>query len=78
MEHAEYRIIDANFNRAREALRVIEDYCRFVLDSNPLSSRAKELRHQLCSAISCLDGLNLLTGRDTQGDVGIGQQAKAL
>ncbi|MBN2020412.1 MAG: thiamine phosphate synthase [Sedimentisphaerales bacterium] len=76
MEHADYRIIDANFNRAREALRVVEDYCRFALDSNPLSSRAKELRHQLCSALSCLDGISLLVGRDTQGDVGIGRQVK--
>ena len=28
MESAVYRVIDANFNRAREALRVIEDFCR--------------------------------------------------
>jgi thiamine-phosphate pyrophosphorylase len=73
MERAEYRVIDANFNRARESLRVIEDYCRFALNSGPLSSRAKELRHQLSSAVSCLDGIRLLAGRDTQGDVGINQ-----
>ena len=30
MERAAYRIIDANFNRAREALRVMEGYCRFA------------------------------------------------
>ncbi|MBS3821364.1 MAG: hypothetical protein KGY81_06350, partial [Phycisphaerae bacterium] len=29
-----YRILDANFNRAREALRVIEDCGRFVLSSS--------------------------------------------
>ncbi|MHC4546595.1 MAG: hypothetical protein ACYSYL_19120, partial [Planctomycetota bacterium] len=28
MERAVYRIIDANFNRGREAIRVVEDYCR--------------------------------------------------
>ena len=32
-EHADAaRVIDANLNRAREALRVLDDYCRFVLD----------------------------------------------
>ena len=33
MERAAYRIMDANFNRAREALRVMEEYCRFALNS---------------------------------------------
>ncbi|MHC4361112.1 MAG: hypothetical protein ACYSTN_10050, partial [Planctomycetota bacterium] len=30
MERAAYRIIDANFNRGREALRVMEEFCRFA------------------------------------------------
>ena len=30
------RIIDANANRAREALRVLEDYARFSLDDAPI------------------------------------------
>ncbi len=33
MERAAYRIIDANFNRAREALRVTEEYCLVVVTS---------------------------------------------
>jgi thiamine-phosphate pyrophosphorylase len=73
MERAGYRIIDANFNRAREALRVIEDYCRFTLNCAPLSSRAKEMRHKLSSAIARLNTERLLASRDTPGDVGIGQ-----
>ncbi|MEN6335233.1 MAG: thiamine phosphate synthase, partial [Phycisphaerales bacterium] len=44
MERVAYRIIDANFNRAREALRVMEEYCRFGLNSAALSERAKKLR----------------------------------
>ena len=48
MERAGYRILDANFNRAREALRVVEEYCRFVLNSGALSERAKRLRHEEC------------------------------
>ncbi|MCP4640146.1 MAG: hypothetical protein GY851_06930, partial [bacterium] len=34
---AAWRIIDANLNRAREALRVIEEFARFVLDDANLS-----------------------------------------
>lgn len=74
MERTVYRIIDANFNRCREALRVIEEFCRFTLDSAFLSSRAKELRHRLCSAIAQLDAGRLIASRDTLTDVGIGQK----
>jgi len=77
MERAGYRIIDANFNRAREALSVIEDYCRFTLNSAPLSSRAKEMRHKLSSAIARLNSERLLASRDTLGDVGIGQMIES-
>ena len=71
MERAAYRIVDANFNRAREAVRVIEDFCRFALNSAQLSERAKRLRHELSAAISRLDTGRLLSSRDTLGDVGI-------
>lgn len=73
MERSVYRIIDANFNRAREAVRVIEEYCRFVLNSEPLTARAKQLRHELCGAIGNLDSAKLIASRDTLGDVGVGQ-----
>ena len=73
MDNAVYRIIDANFNRAREALRVIEDYCRFALNSSVLSGRAKELRHQLCNSIKQLDSGKLISSRDTLSDVGVYQ-----
>jgi thiamine-phosphate pyrophosphorylase len=76
MERAGYRIVDANFNRAREALRVMEEYARFALNSGVLSERAKGLRHELCAAVGRLDGGRLLAGRDTLGDVGVGQKVK--
>jgi thiamine-phosphate pyrophosphorylase len=76
MERAAYRIIDANFNRAREAVRVVEEYCRFVLNSGTLSERAKRLRHELCAAVGRLDAGNLIAGRDTLGDVGVGQKVE--
>ncbi|NQT02041.1 MAG: thiamine phosphate synthase [Planctomycetes bacterium] len=73
MECAVYRIIDANFNRAREAIRVIEEFCRFALNSGPLAERAKQIRHELSSAIGRLDASRLISGRDTLGDVGVGR-----
>jgi len=41
------RILDAAANRAAEALRVVEDYLRFVLDDRQLLEKCKHLRHQL-------------------------------
>ena len=65
-----YRIIDANFNRAREAFRVMEEYCRFGLNHPALSAKAKQLRHRLCEAIDKLDSVQLICSRDVAGDVG--------
>src|SRR5512137_1290771 len=70
MERAVFRIIDANFNRAREAIRVMEDFCRFYLNSAVLSGRCKKLRHDLSSAIGTLDEGKLIANRDTLADVG--------
>jgi thiamine-phosphate pyrophosphorylase len=41
-----YRLIDANLNRLREGLRVLEDIERFIYDNKPLSQKLKSLRHQ--------------------------------
>ncbi|NQU76203.1 MAG: thiamine phosphate synthase [Planctomycetes bacterium] len=65
-----YRILDANFNRAREALRVAEEYVRFVLDDPALSALAKVMRGRLRTVIESLPAAELLAGRDTEGDVG--------
>ena len=65
-----YRIIDANFNRAREAFRVMEEYCRFGLNHSALSAKAKQLRHRLCEAVSKLDSVKLICSRDVASDVG--------
>ncbi|HTU23171.1 MAG TPA: Clp protease N-terminal domain-containing protein, partial [Gemmataceae bacterium] len=64
------RILDACANRAREGLRVIEDYCRFVLDDAFLSRTLKEMRHDLTSALAELSPTLLLEARETQLDVG--------
>jgi len=62
------RILDANANRAREAIRVMEDAARFVLDDQDLSDQLKTLRHDLAQALSSLGPLHGF--RDTPGDVG--------
>ncbi len=68
------RIIDASANRAREALRVLEDLARFALDDGPLTARLKGLRHDLTSAVMSLPvpPHAWLGARDTPGDVGTG------
>ena len=73
MQRSVYRIIDANFNRAREAARLIEEFCRFAANSSILTERAKQLRHELCAAVGKIDAGRLISSRDTIGDVGIGR-----
>lgn len=64
------RILDVNFNRSREALRVLEDYCRFVLDDRFLTGQVKDARHALADAARRLPPGLMLVGRDTLRDVG--------
>jgi thiamine-phosphate pyrophosphorylase len=63
------RLLDANANRAREALRVMEDYARFVLEDQELSLAIKSLRHELSTALGPISG-DFLIHRDTPADVG--------
>ncbi len=77
MERTKYRIIDANFNRAREAARVVEEFCRFTINCEMLYKRAKKLRHDLSAAITVLDEKVLFSCRDTIGDVGVGKTVEA-
>lgn len=62
------RILDANVNRAREALRVMEEAARFRLSDVNLTAALKQLRHDLSKALLPFDNLDL--NRDTPGDVG--------
>jgi thiamine-phosphate pyrophosphorylase len=66
-----YRIIDANFNRAREGIRVAEEVARLYFDDAQLSKKFKSLRHQLTKvARNSFDEKKLLSFRDSQKDVG--------
>jgi len=58
------RIIDANLNRLREGIRVVEDICRYYYNSQEHSSKLKNLRH-----LSRIDDFkSLLHSRDIIND----------
>jgi thiamine-phosphate pyrophosphorylase len=67
---ATLRILDAAANRAREGLRVVEDYLRFVLDDRHLTNLCKQLRHDLTDALNRIPIEHRLASRETQADVG--------
>jgi thiamine-phosphate pyrophosphorylase len=68
---AAWRTIDANFNRAVEGLRVIEDHARFGLNDSFIASQCKSLRHDLTTVVAALDKqAERLIARDTLADVG--------
>jgi len=66
----ELRVIDAAHNRASEAVRVVEDYARFVLDDSHLTERCKQLRHRLTALANKISYFDRLTCRNTLQDVG--------
>jgi len=65
-----YRILDANFNRAREALRVVEDCGRFALNDPAITAFAKNLRSDLKEILDPMPTEEMITSRDTPGDIG--------
>lgn len=67
-DQAIYRVLDANCNRLREALRVIEEYFRFIENNEPASIELKGIRHKLIGVEARLGPDNLLTNRNSTGD----------
>jgi thiamine-phosphate pyrophosphorylase len=65
-----FRLLDANANRAREALRVMEDYARFMIDDGPTAGAIKQMRHDLAGLIPA----DAIYSRNTPGDVGTGNK----
>lgn len=66
MKQAIYRILDANLDRAREGMRIIEEWCRLGLNHQALAEECKEIRQELARWHSW----ELRQARDTPGDVG--------
>ena len=63
-----YRVLDANLNRLREALRVIEEYYRFMDEREDVCITLKEMRHTLVQVEEELGKELLLEHRDTATD----------
>ena len=71
-KHEIARIIDANFNRAREGIRVLEDSVRFIQNNRELAKKLKDIRHGITDAVKGFDLTReeLLDARDSESDVG--------
>ncbi|MEN9207909.1 MAG: thiamine phosphate synthase [Gloeomargarita sp. GMQP_bins_120] len=63
-----YRILDANLDRAREGLRVIEEWCRLGQNDPHLAERCKTYRQELAG----WHRPEFRQARDTANDVGTG------
>lgn len=76
MDAKVWRLLDANANRAREGLRVIEDTARFVLDKPAVAKAVRTLRHELDTLVRG-HYKTLLAARDVKRDGGRQNAAKA-
>ena len=66
------RALDANFNRAKEALRVCEDIFRFIEDDARLTRRIKNIRHALTESVTTAWLKKILSAREVDSDIGRG------
>lgn len=61
-----FRILDANLDRAREGLRIVEEWCRFGLNDADKTAQIKHLRQ----SIGQWHTAEIKAARDTPGDLG--------
>lgn len=59
------RLIDANLNRLREGIRVVEDIFRYIYNNKEISTKLKDLRH----IARTKNYYELLETRDIENDV---------
>jgi len=59
------RLLDANLNRLKEGIRVVEDIYRYIYDNKTVAKQLKTLRHKA----KIKDYKKLLDSRDIVGDV---------
>ena len=64
-----YRLFDANVNRCREGLRVLEDSARFVLDQASSYKQLRALRHRIDQVTRHIYPMMLAT-REAHRDAG--------
>jgi len=72
LEKKVLRLVDANFNRVREGLRVCEDVFRFLFDDEEIVDRFKQVRHSCSKLILAFPVTyrEIVAMRDSRGDVG--------
>lgn len=72
MKKSLLRIIDANYNRAKEGIRVAEDIARFYFRDARLTGRFKRVRHDLTKAFLGfrVPDRRLVEARNSREDVG--------
>jgi thiamine-phosphate pyrophosphorylase len=59
------RIVDANFNRLKEGIRVVEDFFRYKYEDSTIAYELKELRHS--AKLECYK--SVIGSRDIEGDI---------
>ena len=64
-----YRILDANINRVAEGIRVVEDVCRFYFETENLTEKLRDIRHNIRKNLKELDFI-MINERDTEHDIG--------
>ena len=74
-----FRIIDANFNRSREGLRVCEEVARFMWNSAALTKELKSVRHGITDILKNAPPVSkvLFATRDVRSDVGREERRKS-
>jgi hypothetical protein len=67
-----FRVLDANLNRSKEALRVCEDIARFVLNQKKATASYRSIRHSIEDLRIWLEKEQgqLIEARDIHCDVG--------
>lgn len=69
-----WRLLDANANRAREGLRIVEDTARFILNRTDAAKALRGMRHDL-DALVRRHYKTLLAHRDVTTDSGKNNRA---
>ena len=65
MSESLFRVVDANVNRLKEGIRVVEDIFRFVFNNRDISTELKTIRH----SATLSNYSTFLTFRNIQKDV---------
>lgn len=64
-----FRVLDANLNRLREGIRVVEEFYRFVMNNGDEARKLKTLRHEIRQIEAGLNREELLAGRARDHDI---------